>query len=108
MQRSVNGEPALGETATDDVAFAAQAAHRQAEFPAQFIHGLAAAVPQFDVLEVPPDPFIGVQVWRGRREVLQMQSRSRARCKKVLHLLIAVDARPIPQHQPNALDPGPL
>lgn len=77
----------------------AQALDRQPQFEPEFREIVAADITQFAVLEIVPDPFVGIEVGRVAGELLEVQPRRRPLSQKVAHDLRAVDRGAIPDDQ---------
>ena len=67
---------------------------------------MATDVSQLDMLEVVPDPFVRVQVWRLPRQLLQPELATRSLSQERLDGLITVDRGTIPDDQQLAADVG--
>ena len=79
--------------------FAAQPTDGQAQFPAQLIEVLAAAIPQFDALAVVPDPLVGVQLRGVARQACQLEAGGGPGGEEVLDRPAVVNRRAVPDHQ---------
>jgi hypothetical protein len=81
---------------------AAEAASGEAEFPAQFIAVLAAAIRQLHAFEVVPDPSIGVEVGGVAGQLDELEAGGRAGGEEILDGLGTVDGRAVPDHEQPA------
>src|ERR1041385_2891974 len=70
----------------------------------EFSEIMATDVSQLNMLQVVPDPFVRVQVWGIRRQLLQIEPNSSTLCQESLDCSIPMDWRSIPDHQHLALD----
>ena len=82
----------------------AQALDRQPQFEAEFGEIVAADITQLAVLEIVPDPFVGIEFGRVAGELLEVQPRRRPLGQEVAHRLGAVDRGAIPNDQQLAGD----
>lgn len=73
--------------------------HGATQFLMQLGEIIATDVAELDLLEIAPNPFIGVQLRRIGWELLQMDPRRTTGGQKVPDRLGPVDGRPIPEHQ---------
>ena len=92
------------DAATDDTAFMPQPLFGQAHSTTQFAEIGAAHISQLHSLQVVPDAFIRVQVWRIAGQSLQMDPFSTTIGQEVLDRLASVNGRAIPDHQQLAGD----
>ena len=81
-----------------------EACSREAEMASKVSEILAADVPQFDALEVVPDPFIGIEVRGVPRELFQADAVGAALRQEVLDRLAAMDRSAVPDDQDLAGD----
>jgi hypothetical protein len=88
----------------DERALVAESGGCQAEVTAKMIEGLAANVPQLDVLEVMPDALVRVQVRGVAGERLQADALRSALSEEVLDRLAAMDRCAVPDDQELAGD----
>ena len=77
----------------------AQAANGEAEFPAQLVEVVAAAVLELTPFEQVPDALVRVEVGRVRRQTLKVQPIPRTRGEKVFHRATAMNGRTVPNHE---------
>ena len=83
---------------------AAQAADGEAEFPAEFVEILAAAILEFDPFEQVPDTLISIEVRGIAGQAFQVQPRGGAGGEGVLHRLAVVNGRAVPDDEELAPD----
>src|SRR5437016_2894554 len=74
----------------------AEALHAVPKLELKVINVAAAEVPQLDLLEVRPNPFVGVQLGRVAREPLKPKATAGASPQEVLHRLAPVNAVAVP------------
>jgi hypothetical protein len=98
MRRSLQLIAELVEAGGEQVRFAAEPANREAEFPAQFVEVLAAAVLQCDPLELIPDALVGIEVGCIARVLDELEA-CRPCSEEVSDGLGTVDGRAIPDRQ---------
>lgn len=89
----------LGDAAAEHVSLVAQPLDGQPQFEPQLGKIGAAEVAEFDVLEIVPDPLVGIEVRGVAGQLLQLEPRRRSLGKEVLDRLSAMNRRPIPNHQ---------
>jgi len=69
--------------------------HRPTEFPAQFSDVVVRAAREFVVLQVPPDPIVGVELRTVTRESVHLEARMRS--EEGAGLVGPVQAAPVPE-----------
>ncbi len=94
----------MTQTAPDDVRLLAEPLARGAELPSRLREIRTAEIAHLHALEVPPNPLLGIDLWRVAGEALQVNPRSRTLAEELLDCLAAVDRRTIPDDQQLARD----
>jgi hypothetical protein len=82
----------------------AEAGGGEAKVSSEMGEGLAADVAQLDMLEIGPDPLIGIEVWGVAGELLQADALGTALSQEVLDRLATVDRCAVPDDQEFARD----
>ena len=80
-------------------AFVAKAGSGQAQPVVQIVQISAAGVPQLDVLQVRPDAFVRIELWRVAGQLLEAQPFGSTLRQELLNRPTAMDGRAIPDHQ---------
>src|SRR5215213_3932129 len=98
-RRLLNCISDLGDAALKHGPLVPEPRHSAAQLLMQFREIITAQVAQLDLLEIAPNPFVGVQLRRIGRELLQTDPRRATGGEKVADRLGPVDRRPVPDHQ---------
>jgi hypothetical protein len=97
-----SGVAALGDAASEYRALVAEALGGEPEFESQFGEIATTQIAELDVLELVPDPFVGIGFGRIAGQLLQVEPGGRALREKVRHGLGPVDGCAIPDHEQRA------
>jgi hypothetical protein len=86
-------------TALENVRLVSKSCRRQAQFIAELVKCMAHQVLQLHPFQIVPDPFIGGELWRLARHLLQLNPLGAACRPKVLARLAAMNGGAIPADQ---------
>ena len=89
----------MAHPALDDGEAVAHASNGQAQFVAEIGKRVTADIAQLHVLELPPEPFVGVELRGVGRQGLRVQVLGPTLSQEVLHDLGPVDRRAILDHE---------
>ena len=94
----------MREAAAENVLLVAEPGDGEAEPGLQLGEAVADDIAQFDMLEVPPDAFIRIQLRRLPWQPFERHPLAQVGRQEVLHRLRAVNRRPVPDHQQRPVE----
>lgn len=89
----------MADPGADNSELMTDAGHCPSELVAEFAERVTADIGQFPVLQMLPEPLVGIELRRVGGQGLQAQALRRPLGQEVLDDLSAVDGRAVPDHQ---------
>src|SRR5215212_1124140 len=104
QHRHLNLESWLSDATEDDISFVSQTLFGLAQLDLQLREALAAEVLQLHILQMLPDPLLGVEIGRVAGQLLQLQPPGRPASQKIFDRSTAMYRRSVPDEEQFARD----